>query len=105
MGYIFDCNSRVIPFSPYLFTYSSLTHNFTHFTFSEGATSVAMQRLQKAVDTKIPDDLLLLLTEINGGLWFDDKQSYGSEEIIEVIAKNDRNTKLGWQVNKPLFFI
>jgi len=43
---------------------------------NEGATSVDLQRLEKAADTQIPDTLLAMLTEINGGLWFDDKPSY-----------------------------
>jgi len=66
-------------------------------TASEGATSVDLQRLEKASDTQIPDTLLTMLTEVNGGLWFDDKPSYTTEEIITVCGDAGKRAKLGWQ--------
>jgi len=62
-----------------------------------GATSVDLQRLEKASDTQIPDTLLTMLTEVNGGLWFDDKPSYTSEEIITVCGEGGKRAKIGWK--------
>ncbi len=56
---------------------------------NDGATSVDIQRLQKALDTEIPRVLKVLLTEINGGIYFMDKELMTTERILEVFSEHD----------------
>jgi len=58
-----------------------------------GATSVDFQRLSKGVDAPIPDNLEILLGEINGGIWFMDKKALTAEEIMETASSCESSGK------------
>ena len=59
----------------------------------EGCTSADLQRLEKTIDFEIPPALAALLSEVNGGLWIMDKQSFGSRRIAEVYAEKESSKK------------
>jgi hypothetical protein len=60
---------------------------------NSGATSVDLQRLQKALDLEIPRILRIVLGEINGGIYFMDKEQLSSERILEVASALDGSRK------------
>lgn len=58
-----------------------------------GASTVDIQRLEKSIDTRIPNEIKTLLTEINGGIYFFDKKLMSTEEFEKfipplMVAKN-----------------
>lgn len=60
---------------------------------NDGATSADLQRLQKATDMDIPRALNFLLTEMNGGIYFMDKELMGTGKIIEVFSEIESSRK------------
>jgi hypothetical protein len=50
----------------------------------ESASTVDLQRLHKAIDTDIPNLFKLFLSEINGGIYFLDKEFLQTNKIIEI---------------------
>jgi len=58
---------------------------------------VDFQRMSKGIDTKLPGALDTLLSEVNGGLWFEDKKSMTSDEILDAIASCESNKAHGWK--------
>lgn len=76
-----------------LSTHSYPNHNLYHNTH----TILAYQRISKAVDVKFPSSLDTLLSEVNGGIWFEDKKCLSSDDIIDAIAQCEANKKIGWK--------
>ncbi len=62
-------------------------------TFQSGAGTADLQRLQKALDAEIPRVLKVLLSEINGGIYFMDKIQLSSEKILEVASELEGSKK------------
>lgn len=54
-----------------------------------GASNSDLQRLQKAMDVDINEDINLYFAEVNGGIWFMDKIALSTEEIISICADLD----------------
>lgn len=50
-------------------------------TMNGAATSVDIQRLEKSIDTQLPFALNVLLSEVNGGIYFLEKKLYSTNEI------------------------
>jgi hypothetical protein len=48
------------------------------------ATTADLQKLSKGVDAPIPDNLEMMLGEVNGGFWFMDKKGMSVEGIVEA---------------------
>ena len=55
----------------------------------KGAASSDFQRLEKALDLPLPEALKVLLTEVNGGIWFMEKQAMSVEMIIETVNEHE----------------
>lgn len=53
----------------------------------DGATSADIQRLEKTIDCELPSELKTLLTEVNGGLFFMDKEQMSSKDIAHCVSK------------------
>jgi hypothetical protein len=56
-----------------------------------GASSVDFQRLEKSIDTELPNSLKILLAEANGGIYFLDKKMMGTEDIASCVSKFERS--------------
>ena len=56
------------------------------------ASSADFQRMQKAAGD-IPEGLQTLLSESNGGLYFEDKAALSSDEVISLISDVESNEK------------
>eukprot|EP01038_Epipyxis_sp_PR26KG_P006778 gene6778-9284_t len=50
------------------------------------ASSADFQRLQKSLDMEITDDLKSLLGEINGGIYFMEKELLSTNKIIDIVS-------------------
>ena len=50
----------------------------------DGATSTDIQRLEKALDSELPRVLKVLLGQVNGGIYFMDKEQLNSEAIMSM---------------------
>ena len=53
----------------------------------ETASSADIQMLEKAIDTELPQILKLLLREMNGSLWFLEKEAMTTKKIQAVVSK------------------
>ena len=60
-----------------------------------GCGSAELQRLEKTIDVELPPALSLLLQEVDGGLWFLDKESLSSARIAEVVSDCEKSK--AWQ--------
>lgn len=56
---------------------------------AEGAPSADLQRLEKTLETQMPHELELLLSEANGGLWFMEKESFSIDTIRDKLMEYD----------------
>lgn len=57
-------------------------------TFScSSATSADIQKLEKSIDTEIPNALKSLLLETNGTLWYMEKQAMTTKRIGVIVMK------------------
>eukprot|EP00599_Poterioochromonas_sp_BG-1_P008657 CAMPEP_0173151250 /NCGR_PEP_ID=MMETSP1105-20130129/11458_1 /TAXON_ID=2985 /ORGANISM="Ochromonas sp., Strain BG-1" /LENGTH=163 /DNA_ID=CAMNT_0014066569 /DNA_START=3 /DNA_END=494 /DNA_ORIENTATION=+ len=63
--------------------------------FNGPASNADLQRLEKAIDTRLPVALKALLLEVNGGLYFLDKKQLSSDEIQDIFAAHER--KSSWR--------
>ena len=52
----------------------------------DGATSVDFQRLNKAMGSEIPEQLEVLLGEVNGGIYFMEKEQMSTEMVMDIIT-------------------
>lgn len=52
----------------------------------EAATPVQLQRLNKAVGTPLPESFLTMMGEVNGGLYFMEKEMLDSERIMDIMG-------------------
>lgn len=62
-------------------------------------TDVDFQRMGKAVDAQFPAALDTLLSEVNGGLWLEDKKTMTSDEIIAAVQSNESSKRPGWKAS------
>eukprot|EP00602_Paraphysomonas_sp_CaronLab_P006744 CAMPEP_0185018774 /NCGR_PEP_ID=MMETSP1103-20130426/1444_1 /TAXON_ID=36769 /ORGANISM="Paraphysomonas bandaiensis, Strain Caron Lab Isolate" /LENGTH=178 /DNA_ID=CAMNT_0027548745 /DNA_START=68 /DNA_END=604 /DNA_ORIENTATION=- len=66
--------------------------------FGTPARGADFQRLQKALDgADIPEGLTMLLSCINGSMWFMDKEAMSVEKIIETV--NFLNSNSSWEAH------
>lgn len=57
------------------------------------ATSVDVQRLEKAIDTRLPVSLKALLEESNGGLYFMDKKQLSTADIMDAVGNLENSSR------------
>lgn len=57
------------------------------------ASSVDFQRLEKSIDMALPSTLKILLSELNGGIYFMDKKQLNTDEISSCIADLDKSSR------------
>lgn len=55
------------------------------------ATTVDIQRLEKTIDTSLPESLSSLLLEVNGGIYFLDKPLLGTADIADIYGQVERS--------------
>lgn len=67
------------------------SRNAKNLNIPSGASSSSIQRLTKAIDTPLPNLLLNLLKEVDGGIFFMDKKLLNCEEIIDETLKLSKN--------------
>lgn len=60
---------------------------------NNGASSVDFQRLEKTMDTELPSALRVVLSEINGGIYFMEKRQMSTDDIADCFAKVERSKK------------
>lgn len=59
----------------------------------ESATTVDIQRLEKAIDTQLPTTLRILLQESNGGLFFMDKRQLSTIDIMDAVSNAENSSR------------
>lgn len=59
----------------------------------ESASTVDIQRLEKAIDTQLPSTLKILLQECNGGLYFMDKRQLAAIDIMDAVSNAEGSSK------------
>jgi hypothetical protein len=59
---------------------------------NEPASNSDLQRMEKALDARVPSSLKLLLLEVNGGMYFMDKKQLSCEEIQDIHSSNERKS-------------
>lgn len=62
-----------------------------NYTVDSKANSSDFQKLEKSIDTELPDALKILLSEANGGLYFMDKKLLSTSEILEYVMKFEKS--------------
>lgn len=62
-------------------------------TMKDGASTVDIQRLEKTIDTQLPFALNVLLTEVNGGIYFLEKKLYDTNEIKDNLQDLEGSKK------------
>ena len=53
-------------------------------------SSADIQKLEKSIDKELPISLNILLSEINGGLYFMDKQQLSCQGIADVVNELEK---------------
>ena len=56
-------------------------------SWNDGATSADFQRLEKTCGTQLPRSLDCLLTECNGMVWFQDKEGFDINRIVDSLLE------------------
>lgn len=59
----------------------------------ESASSVDVQRLEKAIDTQLPSTLRILMQECNGGLYFMDKRQLTAIDIMDAVSNVENSSR------------
>ena len=59
---------------------------------NEPATSADLQRLEKAIDARLPAALKAVLSEMNGGIYFLDKKLLSTNEIQDTVSRYERKS-------------
>jgi hypothetical protein len=58
-------------------------------SMGEGASTADLQRLEKAIDARLPSSLKALLQEVNGGMYFMEKKQLSTMEIMDAVSDNE----------------
>ena len=62
-------------------------------SIGQPASEAHLQRMNKRVGAPLPTSFTIMLEEVNGGMWFMEKEMLSSEKIMDVLEEADRSKR------------